>query len=67
MESKLKRNVKTLSAVGRSVFFIQVVAVGIHSADHATPSIHKFGTSFAEKRRSVGRYNSPTDPGHGVS
>jgi hypothetical protein len=32
--------------------------VGIRCADHATPSIHQFGTIFADKRRSLGSYCS---------
>jgi hypothetical protein len=32
----------------------RLMAVGIRCADYATPSIHKFGTNFADKRRSLG-------------
>jgi hypothetical protein len=29
--------------------------MGIRCADHVSPSIRKFGTNFADKRRSLGR------------
>jgi hypothetical protein len=36
----------------------RLTALGIRCADHATPSIHKFGINFADKRRSLDRYSS---------
>jgi hypothetical protein len=36
-------------------------AVGIRCADHATSSIRKVVTNFADMRRSLGRYSSLAD------
>jgi hypothetical protein len=35
----------------------RLMAVGIRCADHATSSIRKSGTNFAESRRSLSRYS----------
>jgi hypothetical protein len=42
-------------------------AVEIRHADHVASSIRNFGTDFADKERTLGRYSSLADSGHVVS
>jgi hypothetical protein len=51
--------------VAAPVYKTEITAMGIRCAGHATPSVRKVGINLVDKRRSLGRYNSLADRGHG--
>jgi hypothetical protein len=62
--STLKRYLE--EKVAAPVSKAEIMAVGIRRADYVAPSIRRFGTNVADKRRSLGRYSSLAYSGHKV-